>query len=193
MKPYSPSGRSSLPVTRADLVSRAPTSGNLSINGVIGIGHLHSETPAARWVALRCFLVDVGSVDAPTQRCEQLRVCKEITDALWRERRGGRWEAPRRRRCRCASSRSGNKADAPAPPRPCGLGSAATLALLLAPYIPQRVCAPLAPSQRTWGPQQSVSVISLQTLTYPEFRTHNLVRRGTTGVGGQNLVRPCRG
>ena len=46
------------------------------------------------------------------------------------------------------------------PPRPCGLGSAGTLALLLAPYIPQRVCASLAPSQRTWGPQQSVSVTS---------------------------------
>ena len=92
------------------------------------------------------------------------RVCKEITDALWRERRGGRWEAPRRRRCRCASSRSGNKADAPAAPRPYGLGSPGTLVLLLAPYIPQRVCALLAPSQRPWGSQQSVSVTSWQTL-----------------------------
>ena len=38
---------------------------------------------------------------------------------------------------------------------PAGWGPQDTLALLLAPYIPQRVCASLAPSQRTWGPQQS--------------------------------------
>ncbi len=43
---------------------------------------------------------------------------------------------------------------------PAGWGPQDTLALLLAPYIPQRVCASLAPSQRTWGPQQSVSVTS---------------------------------
>src|SRR5713226_5914609 len=36
-KPYSPSGRSCRPVTVTDLVSRAPSSGNLSINGVMGI------------------------------------------------------------------------------------------------------------------------------------------------------------
>ena len=46
------------------------------------------------------------------------------------------------------------------PPRPSGLGSAETLALLHAPYIPQRVCASLPPGQRPWGPQQSVSAIS---------------------------------
>ena len=73
---------------------------------------------------------------------------------------GRKDERARRRRCRCASSRSGNKADALTPPRPFGLGSAGILALLLAPYIPQRVCASLAPSQRPWGPQQSVSVTS---------------------------------
>src|SRR5437867_974938 len=38
---------------------------------------------------------------------------------FWRERRAGRCEAPRRRRCR-TSSRSGNKADARPPPRPWG-------------------------------------------------------------------------
>ncbi len=32
---------------------------------------------------------------------------------FWRERRAGRCEAPRRRRCRCTSSRSANAADAP--------------------------------------------------------------------------------
>src|SRR5437773_5454653 len=41
---------------------------------------------------------------------------------FWRERRAGRCEAPRRRRCR-TSSRSGNKADARPPPRPSGLAA----------------------------------------------------------------------
>src|SRR5438046_7235839 len=58
---------------------------------------------------------------------------------FWRERRAGRCEAPRRRRCR-TSSRSGNEADArPSPPRTYGLRPAGTLALLLAPHIPPRV------------------------------------------------------
>src|SRR5947207_2432057 len=58
---------------------------------------------------------------------------------FWRERRAGRCEAPRRRRCR-TSSRSGNEADTrPSPPRPCGLWPAGSLALLLAPHIPPRV------------------------------------------------------
>src|SRR5438552_18908858 len=51
----------------------------------------------------------------------RLRARQEIRCAFWRERRAGRCEAPRRRRCRCASSRSGNKADARPPPRPPGL------------------------------------------------------------------------
>src|SRR5438034_7998271 len=54
-----------------------------------------------------------------------LRARQEIRCAFWRERRAGRCEAPRRRRCRCASSRSGNKADARPPPRPSGLRPAA--------------------------------------------------------------------
>ena len=57
---------------------------------------------------------------------------------FWRERRAGRCEAPRRRRCR-TSSRSGNKADARPPPRPSGLRPAGPLALLLAPHIPPRL------------------------------------------------------
>src|SRR5213596_2714350 len=81
-----------------------------------------------------------------------LRARQEIRCAFWRERRAGRCEAPRRRRCRCASSRSGNKADARPPPRPSGLRPAGPLAVLLAPYIPQRVCSSLAPCQRAWGP-----------------------------------------
>src|SRR5947208_16793284 len=68
----------------------------------------------------------------------RLRVCKEIIWTLWRERRAGRCEAPRRRRCR-TSQRSGNKADARPPPRPSGLRPAGPLALLLAPHIPRRV------------------------------------------------------
>src|SRR6266568_4021613 len=81
-----------------------------------------------------------------------LRARQEIRCAFWRERRAGRCEAPRRRRCRCASSRSGNKADARPPPRPSGLRPAGPLAVLLAPYIPHRVCSLLAPCQRAWGP-----------------------------------------
>src|SRR6266705_6359209 len=81
-----------------------------------------------------------------------LRARQEIRCAFWRERRAGRCEAPRRRRCRCASSRSGNKADARPPPRPSGLRPAGPLAVLLAPYIPHRVCSSLAPCQRAWGP-----------------------------------------
>jgi len=81
-----------------------------------------------------------------------LRARQEIRCAFWRERRPGRCEAPRRRRCRCASSRSGNKADARPPPRPSGLRPAGPLAVLLAPYIPHRVCSSLAPCQRAWGP-----------------------------------------
>src|SRR5947208_16857884 len=41
------------------------------------------------------------------------------------------------------------------PPRPSGLRPAGPLAVLLAPYIPQRtqrVCSSLAPFQRSWGP-----------------------------------------
>src|SRR5947199_10818238 len=57
-----------------------------------------------------------------------LRARQEIRCAFWRERRAGRCEAPRRRRCRCASSRSGNKADARPPPRPSGLRPAGGVA-----------------------------------------------------------------
>src|SRR5207247_10551640 len=42
---------------------------------------------------------------------DMLRARQEIRCAFWRERRAGRCEAPRRRRCRCASSRSGKQAD----------------------------------------------------------------------------------
>src|SRR5438552_12640959 len=85
-------------------------------------------------------------------RVSAVRARQEIRCAFWRERRAGRCEAPRRRRCRCASSRSGNKADARPPPRPSGLRPAGPLAVLLAPYIPHRVCSSLAPCQRAWGP-----------------------------------------
>src|SRR6266516_3433664 len=61
-------------------------------------------------------------------RLSPLRARQEIRCAFWRERRAGRCEAPRRRRCRCASSRSGNKADARPPPRPSGLRPAGGVA-----------------------------------------------------------------
>src|SRR5207249_11311268 len=41
---------------------------------------------------------------------------------------------------------------APLPPRPSGLRPAGPLAVLVAPYIPHRVCSSLAPCQRAWGP-----------------------------------------
>src|SRR5436305_2583756 len=41
---------------------------------------------------------------------------------------------------------------APLPPRPSGLRPAGPLAVLLAPYIPHRVCSSLAPCQRSWVP-----------------------------------------
>src|SRR5439155_13147042 len=57
------------------------------------------------------------------------------TQAMWWHRRGAATpQMPARRR---------------APP---GLRPAGPLAVLLAPYIPQRVCSSLAPCQRAWGP-----------------------------------------
>src|SRR5947208_1016793 len=83
--------------------------------------------------------------------------------AFWRERRVGRCEAPRRRRCR-TSSRSGNNADARPPPRPFGLRPAGPLALLLAPHIRPGYCSSLAPCQRAWGPAAKCEVISARAL-----------------------------
>src|SRR6266516_3382738 len=80
-------------------------------------------------------------------RVSAVRARQEIRCAFWRERRAGRCEAPRRRRCRCASSRSGNNADTrPSPPRPSGLRPAGPLALLLAPHIPPRLVARASPA-----------------------------------------------
>src|SRR6266581_3314977 len=72
---------------------------------------------------------------------EELRVCEEIIWTLWRERRAGRCEAPRRRRCR-TSSRSGNNAGT-------------------APGIARRSRLASGPG----GQQQSVHIISSQTLS----------------------------
>ena len=51
--------------------------------------------------------------------------------------------------------------------------------VVIAPYIPQRVCVSLSPSQRIWGPQQSVSVTSWQTLSSANEprRTHDNLDR----------------
>src|SRR5207247_7420500 len=110
-----------------------------------------SNSLADSLCALRVFAVRFGLRFS----AKALRARQEIRCAFWRERRAGRCEAPRRRRCRCASSRSGNKADARPPPRPSGLRPAGPLAVLLAPYIPHRshrVCSSLAPCQQAWGP-----------------------------------------
>src|SRR5438552_8208687 len=77
---------------------------------------------------------------------------------FWRERRAGRCEAPRRRRCR-TSSRSGNKADARPPPRPSGLRPAGPLALLLAPHIPPRVLLVARASPAGLGACSKVSIL----------------------------------
>src|SRR5216117_3467517 len=67
------------------------------------------------------------------------------------------------------SSRSGNAADARPPPRPSGLRPAGPLAVLLAPYVPQRVCSSLAPCQRAWGPAAKCTPYFL---TGPKTRRH---------------------
>jgi len=75
------------------------------------------------------------------------------------------------------SSRSGNAADARPPPRPSGLRPAGPLAVLLAPYIPQRVCSSLAPCQRAWGPAAKCTPYFLTGPKYMntvwEFRIQN--------------------
>src|SRR5213596_2007497 len=56
---------------------------------------------------------------------------------------------------------AGNNADARPPPRPSGLRPSGPLALLLAPYIPPRVCSSLAPSQQAWGPAAKCTAYSV--------------------------------
>ena len=53
-------------------------------------------------------------------RLRGLRILSEDWEGPRSERRGGRCEAARRRRCHSTSSRSDNEADAPAPPEPGG-------------------------------------------------------------------------
>src|SRR6266516_4770861 len=116
-----------------------------------------------------------------------LRARQEIRCAFWRERRAGRCEAPRRRRCRCASSRSGNKADARPPPRPSGLRPAGPLAVLLAPYIPHRLCSSLAPCQRAWGPAAKCTPYFLTGPNLGNARKRGLLRAvaaWSAGVSG---------
>src|SRR5436189_4371322 len=121
-------------------------------------------------------------------RAGGLRARQEIRCAFWRERRAGRCEAPRRRRCR-TSSRSGNEADARPPPRPCGLRPAGSLAVLLAPYIPQRVCSSLAPCQRAWRPAAKCTPYFL---TGPNLRTIPEKGRllGLSDVDHYNIAEP---
>src|SRR5437016_7557540 len=69
------------------------------------------------------------------------------------------------------SSRSGNAADARPPPRPSGLRPAGPLAVLLAPYIPQRVCSSLAPCQRAWGPAAKCTPYFLTGPKLPPLRS----------------------
>src|SRR5947209_1935921 len=51
--------------------------------------------------------------------------------------------------------------DARPPPRPSGLRPPGPLAMLLAPYIPPRVCSSLAPSQQAWGPAAKCTAYSV--------------------------------
>jgi len=118
----------------------------------------------------------------PSARADEGRVCDEIIWTLWRERRAGRCEAPRRRRCRI-SSRSGNKADARPPPRPSGLRPAGPLALLLAPQIPQRVLLVARASPAGLGASSKVSILfrhrpltgGLGLGSCPSRPTHNIL------------------
>src|SRR5438094_8089829 len=88
---------------------------------------------------------------------------------FWRERRAGRCEAPRRRRCR-TSSKSGNKADTrPSPPRPLGcVPQARWLCCSLLTYRPG-YSSSLSPRQRAWGPAAKWEVISARALS-PQVR-----------------------
>src|SRR5207247_5595632 len=83
---------------------------------------------------------------------------------FWRERRAGRCEAPRRRRCR-TSSRSGNEADTrPCRRAPAGCGPQARwLCCSLLTYRPG-YSSSLAPRQRAWGPAAKCEVISARAL-----------------------------
>src|SRR5437773_2200627 len=60
------------------------------------------------------------------------------------------------------------------PARPSGLRPAGPLAVLLAPYIPHRVCSSLAPCQRAWGPAAKCTPYFL---TGPKTRKRKESRR----------------
>ena len=79
-----------------------------------------------------------------------LRVCEEIIWTLWRERRAGRCEAPRRRRCRTSSRSPSFARDGPLPRI---AGQARWLCCSLLTYRPG-YCSSLAPRQRAWGPEK---------------------------------------
>ena len=92
---------------------------------------------------------------------------------FWRERRAGRCEAPRRRRCGDIVEERQQRRYAPfaaAPLRAAARRAAGRrfpLALLLAPHIRPGYCSSLAPCQRAWGPAAKCEVISARALSLP--------------------------
>src|SRR5213596_4301661 len=72
-----------------------------------------------------------------SETCTPVRARQKIRCAFWRERRAGRCKAPRRRRCGGIVEERQRRRCPPAA-APFGLRPAGPLAVLLAPYIPQR-------------------------------------------------------
>ncbi len=88
-----------------------------------------------------------------------------------------------------ASSRSGNEADACPPPRPSGLRLADLLASLLARYIPQRVCASLAPCHQACEPAEYVIIfMGRDTKLYDKYEKLIPVDKMKNGTNEMNIL-----
>src|SRR5438093_9553419 len=122
-------------------------------------------------------------------RPSRLRARQKIRGAFWRERRAGRCKAPRRRRCGGIVEERQRRRCPPAA-APFGLRPAGPLAVLLAPYIPQRsqrVCSSLAPCRRAWGPAAKCTPYFL---TGPKFIYRIVGRSGGCWYPVLRLVNP---
>src|SRR5438093_8793727 len=110
---------------------------------------------------------------------------------FWRERRAGRCEAPRRRRCR-TSSRSGNEADTrPSLRAPAGCGPQARwLCCSLLTYR-AGYSSSLAPRQRAWGPAAKCEFISARALRQLFGPTHKSVAGPGRARDLKALSRSC--
>jgi hypothetical protein len=108
-----------------------------------------------------------------------LRVCPVITSPLWRERRAGRGEAPRRRRCGVIVEERQTASARPAP-RPSGCGPQARwpcCSLLTS----NPVCSSLAPCQRAWSP---AAKWACSYVTGPNVQTDSYIRIGQIPESG---------